>query len=350
MSASVFDHPWLSGLFRAPQIAPLWAAEAHLAHMRAYEIAWTEALAASGHVTAKTAEQAVATLTAWQPNWDGLRQGASQDGVVVPELVRQMRQGVDDPKVVHTGATSQDVIDTVLALTLKDVTAKICTDIEALIGQVDGLIDQFGDRSLMARTRMQAALPTQVRHRLLGWRDGLGTALEQARAQAIPLQIGGAVGDGQALGNDASAIATHMAAALSLPCPARTWQSDRSAIVAYGAWLMQVTGVLGKMGQDICLMAQQGVDEITLSGGGGSSAMPHKMNPVQAELLVTLARYTAGQSGLLGQAMVHEQERSGAAWALEWMVLPPMTMAAGSATHTAQALLSSVTNLGTEPR
>ena len=96
-------------------------------------------------------------------------------------------------------------------------------------------------------------------------------------------------------------------------------------------------------------MAQQGVDEVTLSGAGGSSEMPHKQNPVSAELLVTLARYVAGQQGLLAQAMVHEQERSGAAWALEWMTLPAMCEAAGAALSHGGKLLGSVTRLGAAP-
>lgn len=93
-------------------------------------------------------------------------------------------------------------------------------------------------------------------------------------------------------------------------------------------------------------MAQQGVDEVSLSKGGGSSAMPHKVNPVQAELLGTLGRSVAGQCGVLGQVMIHEQERSGAAWMLEWMVLPPMTMAVGCATGAALKALRSIDRIG----
>ena len=118
--------------------------------------------------------------------------------------------------------------------------------------------------------------------------------------------------------------------------------------MAEAASLMSlITGTLGKMGQDICLMAQQGIDEIALAGGGGSSAMPHKQNPVLAEVLVTLARYNAVQLSGLHHAMLHEQERSGAAWALEWMLLPQMVQATGRALVVATDVASQITSIGT---
>lgn len=93
-------------------------------------------------------------------------------------------------------------------------------------------------------------------------------------------------------------------------------------------------------------MSQQGIDEITMSGGGGSSAMTHKQNPILAEAMVSLARFVAGQQGVLAQAMIHEQERSGTAWALEWLTVPAMAEAAGASLRHAERLMSSVTRIG----
>lgn len=74
--------------------------------------------------------------------------------------------------------------------------------------------------------------------------------------------------------------------------------------------------------------------------------MAHKQNPVRAEVLVTLARFNAVQVSGLHQSLVHEQERSGAAWTLEWMILPQMLNATGTALLHAEALLGSIKRIG----
>jgi 3-carboxy-cis,cis-muconate cycloisomerase len=74
--------------------------------------------------------------------------------------------------------------------------------------------------------------------------------------------------------------------------------------------------------------------------------MAHKQNPVAAEALVALSRYTAVQLSGMQLAMVHEQERSGAAWTLEWLVLPGIVMAAGAGLRLAGELAFNISALG----
>lgn len=201
----------------------------------------------------------------------------------------------------------------------------------------------------MGRTRMQAALPMTLADRCLTWTaplDGHRERLAQIRPRIAQLQLGGPVGDRTTFAPFAAEIAAHMATALNLNNPPAAWHSMREGIVDYANLLSLISGSIGKFGQDICLMAQQGIDEVTLSDSGASSAMPHKQNPILAELLVTLARFNATQIAGMHHALVHEQERSGAAWALEWMILPQMAQTTARSLSAATELCAKVTSLG----
>ncbi|SNR44527.1 3-carboxy-cis,cis-muconate cycloisomerase [Paracoccus sediminis] len=343
----VFDHPWLGGLFADPDMAALWSPDAQLAGMRAFEAAFSRALGGAGAPHAEAAAQAIEAVAF---DMGDLRAGTGRDGVVVPRLVRQMKAAAGDAAgTVHTGATSQDVIDTATAMAMRDTLALIDARLGTLADALQGLDTRFGARPLMGRTRMQAATEITAADRIAPWLLPLSdhrARIAQARPRIARLQLGGASGDRADLGDRADAVAADMAGALRLENPPRAWHAMRDGVAEFAGLLSLVSGTLGKMGQDIALMAQQGIGEIELSGGGASSAMAHKQNPVLAELLVTLARFNAGQLGLIHQALIHEQERSGAAWALEWMVLPQMAQATGRALTAATALVDQIRRIG----
>ena len=159
------------------------------------------------------------------------------------------------------------------------------------------------------------------------------------------MQLGGAVGTRGDFGEEGPQIAAQIAKELTL-IDGPVWHTDRSGVAAYAGCLSLITGSLGKIGQDVALMAQQGIDDVTLTVGGGSSAMPHKSNPVLAELLMTLARFNATQLSGVHHALVHEQERSGAAWMLEWMILPQMSVTTARALTASQALCAQIRAVG----
>ena len=329
-------------------IAAEFGAAAFTGRMLAFEAAWTRGLEAAGLVTPEDAAEALSAIAAYSGSAPG--SGSERDGLPVPALVAALRQGLSEggARAIHTGATSQDVIDTAMVLTLLAVAARTAQRLQQVHAQVEGLRARFGDRALVARTRMQAALPATVSLRLSAWARPLGdhlTRLGHLRDDLARVQIGGAIGTRDAPEGRGATVAAEAAAALGLGL-GPVWQADRSAMVGFGHWLALVAGTLGKIGQDVLLMAQQGVDEIELSGGGGSSAMPHKHNPVGAEAMVALARFVGAQQGLLAQAMLHEQERSGTAWALEWLTLPAMAEACGASLRHAERLLAAVERIG----
>ncbi|AXI48414.1 3-carboxy-cis,cis-muconate cycloisomerase [Sulfitobacter sp. SK012] len=349
--SNAFTRTGLFGqLFQDGEVADAFSAEIFVSRMITFERAWTQALARVGVVDQASESAALAAIDAFTPDFSGLSAASDVDGLPLPNLVSQLRAGMPEPvqKAVHTGTTSQDVIDTAMIMTCQHLLSVFAARGAAILVQLDGLDDAFGNNAMMGRTRMQAALPITVHDRLRIWRGPLAQQLHALTVlieQSRVLQAGGAVGLRDKPQAQADAVATHVADTLGLKV-VPLWHADRSAILDLGNWLVKTAGLLGKLGQDIALMAQQGVDEVALEGAGGSSAMPHKQNPIRAEALVTLGRFVAGQQGVLGQSMIHEQERSGAAWALEWMTLPLMFEATGASLNNAAVLLSQIRRLG----
>ncbi|WP_343038492.1 3-carboxy-cis,cis-muconate cycloisomerase [Microvirga arsenatis] len=332
------------------EVGALFSNEAELAAMLRVEAALAEAEAGAGLISHEAARRIAESCRSFRPDWEKLASGLSRDGVIIPELVRQLRVAVgeDHAGAVHLGATSQDIIDTALVLRLKSAIEILGRRLSRLIQSLAAVRARDGSLRLIAHTRMQQALPFTAADKIETWIAPLERHREALQAFAprlLVLQLGGPIGTRGELKGHGDAVAGAMAEILELGVAA-SWHSQRDRIGEFAALLSLLTGTLGKMGQDIALMAQNEVGEVRLAGGGGSSAMPHKANPVQAEILVSLARFNAGLLGTLHQALVHENERSGAAWTLEWMVLPQMAVSAGAALNRAIALVEALTITG----
>jgi len=344
MSVSPFDDPILSGLLGDAELADLFTPRAVLGGIVAFETALADAESSEGIVPADAAKEIDAKLAGIELDHDELTKGTARDGVVVPSLLRQWRAGLSDTarEWLHFGATSQDAIDSSLSLRLAAAITILRKRLETLLLALDTLERRDGALETMAHTRMQAAIPVPASRKILSWRDPLARnldRLEPVAADLALLHFGGAAGTLEKLGGKGPAVGERMAARLGLALPARPRHSERDGIAAFASWLSLVSGSLGKLGHDVCLLAQSEVAEVAIAGGGGSSAMPHKSNPVGAETLVALARFNATMLGGMHQSLVHENERSGAAWALEWMILPQMVVATGAALGSADTLV-----------
>lgn len=351
MTTDVFSHAWLSGLFGDEEMAEILSAERTLSHMVAFEAAYVRALGQVGLANDVQASSAAVAIEKATIEIENLKLGTGKDGVVVPALIREIRASAPSElhAIIHKGLTSQDVIDTSLVLTLKEASRVLATRQLALIQELEGLAAKVSGHRMTGRTRMQAAVEIDVSDRVRSWLSPLkvhADRLEQLTPQLMSCQFGGAAGDRAFWKDKADYVEQALCELLELNVAGESWHSQRGRIAEFASWLALVTGSLGKMGQDIALMAQQGIDEIKIEGGGGSSAMPHKQNPVQAEVLVSLSHYNATQISGIHLSMVHEQERSGAAWTLEWMILPQMLKTTAVAQQTALDLVKSIRKIG----
>lgn len=342
---------WLQALAGDAEVAARLDDAAQIADMLRIEALYSRASGRAGKVPAELGEAAAKAIEAVTIDHDRLMQAAARDGVPVPDLVAQIKEQTPDEMhaAIHKGLTSQDVTDTAFVLAAKDILESFEDLIGSVVAACDDLDARFGSRDMMGRTRMQAALPIEVSHRVGQWRAPFADHLRrltELRPRLLVLQLAGPVGTAESFDGFAEEIARDMSKHLGLGVPPTPWHTRRDTCAELASWLALVIGSLGKIGADIALMAQQGVDDVTLKGGGASSAMAHKSNPVSAEVLMALARDTALQQAGMTLAMEHEQERSGTAWTLEWLVLPRLMENTGAALKTALHVLGNVNSLG----
>ena len=155
--------------------------------------------------------------------------------------------------------------------------------------------------------------------------------------------MSGAAGTGAAYGPKALELREKLADALRLGRRETSWHSVRNGIAGLSAWCTQISASLAKMAEDLLLMSQSGVAEITLGETGGSSTMPQKQNPVQPSLLSALARGVIGANTTVQGAAIHRQQRDMAAWMSEWVALGQVLMATGRGLTVAEQLLQQIT-------
>ena len=353
MSLTPFEHPVLAAWTGdvATQAAFSWEAEA--AGLMAF---WRALAGAAGDAGAMPAGEAEALADALRgidlPPADALVDRVQTDGMVVPGLVAALRARL--PEAVrarlHQGATSQDALDTGLMLRLRDLLRWQADRLDALDAAWAAKATPMENRPLMAVTRLRDALPITVGDRVASWRAGLGGAAAACRAaaDAAPVSLAGPVGTLGGFGDAGPAVRAGLARRLALADPGRSWHVDRAPAMAAASGLERAARALGKVGLDLGLMAQDAVAAATIRGGS-SSAMAHKVNPVDAELCVAAARHAAAMLGAMAGAGLHELERSGAAWTQEWMALPQLAGAAGAALVAGERLVDAVESLGQDP-
>jgi len=301
---------------------------AYVQAMLDFESALARAQADAGAIPARAGAVIAAACDAREFDVDAIVAEGARVGTVAIPLVKALTAAVaqvdaDAALVVHWGGTTQDVLDTAQVLVTRRALALVDRDLSTLVAALLRLAQAQGDAPLLGRTLMQPAQVISLGFKLAGWIAPLVRAQERLRlagASALQLQLGGAVGTRAALGAHGDAVAAGMAALLDLRLPPAAWHTQRDELVTLGCELGVLAGSLGKIGKDIALMAQGEVGELAEPSGGGrggSSAMPHKRNPVAAMNALAGAVRAPQRVAALLAAMPQEHERGLGNWQAE---------------------------------
>jgi 3-carboxy-cis,cis-muconate cycloisomerase len=328
-------------LFTDEEISRLLSDDAVVRALIEVEIALARAEARVGVISAKAAEH-IAKASADKVDVAVLAKGTVRSGFPIIALVQELRKqvGSDAAPFVHWGATTQDIMDTACVLQLRVVTKALRARLGEIARHLSVLADSHRDTILAGRTHGQQALPITFGLKVASWLAPLVRhveRLEELLPRLLVVQFGGAAGTLAALSDKGVRVTEELAKELKLDVPVMPWHAQRDSLVEFAGWLSLVTGSLGKMAQDIILMAQSEVGEVGESaeaGRGGSSTMPQKSNPVTSELIVAAARTNASLLSALHQAQIQEHERATHGWQVEWLTLPQMiTLTGGALKH-----------------
>ena len=329
-------------MFSTPEMTAVFSDTAHLAALLSFQAALARALAQCGLAPRRCADAIVAACRADAFSISALAAAGARGGSVVIPLVKALTEHVakaspEAAGFVHLGATSQDVIDTALVLQMRRGCDLLESELSALQGAVGRLAREHGDTIMLGRTLLQPGLPMTFGLKAAGWLGALdrcAARLAQARADALVLQFGGAVGTLSALGARGLDVAEALAADLALPLPPAPWHTGHDAFAALACDIAILVGALGKISRDIALMMQFEVGEVAEPGGagrGGSSTMPHKRNPTASMLALAAAHRAPGLAATMLNALPQEAERGLGNWQSEWVTAPQLFHAAASA-------------------
>ncbi|HEX5495337.1 MAG TPA: lyase family protein, partial [Mycobacteriales bacterium] len=271
--------------------------------------------------------------------------GAAGGNPVIP-LVRDLGGAVPEAARpwVHHGATSQDILDTALSLVARRALAPVLAAAGRAGDAAAGLAGAHRDTVMVGRTLGQQAAPTTFGLVAAGWLHGLdvSTAALGVARDRLAAQLGGPVGTLAALGPTGPDVLAGFATELGLAAPVLPWHTDRQRLLDLAAALGRVAAAAGKIAVDVVGLAQTEVAELAEGGAGrgGSSAMPHKANPVRAVLVASAARRVPALVSAMFSAGTHEHQRAAGGWHAEWETLPELVGAVGGAVaHTADLLV-----------
>ncbi len=300
------------------EMISLWTSEARLRRWRDVELAALE-----GMVEAKIApKEALADCLAKAGDFD------ANDVSRVDEIEKTTKHDViafltfmeervgPSARWLHFGMTSSDVLDTSLGMTLRDALDLILTGVDRAMAAVEKRAFEHKHTPMMGRSHGIHAEPITFGHKLAIWYDELRRAkvrLQHARETIAVGKISGAVGTFAHLPPTVEAFACKKLGLAPAPASSQVVQRDRHA--EYFNALALLGASIEKFAVEIRHLQRTEVreaEEPFTAGQKGSSAMPHKRNPILSENLTGLARLLRGyaMTALEDVALWHERDIS----------------------------------------
>jgi len=324
------DGAVLGALYGSDAMRAVMGEHAFLSRMLEVEAALARAQARLGLIPAEAATAITAAARVEMLDLPALAKATRNTGYPVLGLVRQLSAaaGAEAGRWTHWGATTQDIMDTALALMLRDAFALLARDLDRTIAGLALQAARHRDLVMAGRTHLQHALPVTFGYKCAVWLApllGMRERLDQLRPRVLRVQFGGAAGTLASLGDRGLEVAAELARELDLAEPDLPWHVARDGIAEAVTWCGLLCGVLSKLATDVLLLMQTEVAEVFephAPGRGGSSTMPQKRNPISCEYILAQSRGVHALVPQMLAAMANDHERGTGPWQSEVLALP----------------------------
>ena len=313
--------------YSLPAMADVWTDQARFEHMLRVEIATSRALARRGIVPAAAVVELEARARIDVARISEIERTTDHDVIA---FVSQVAETVGEHgRYLHFGLTSSDVVDTALALQCRAAAELLLAALDELIAAVAVLARAHAGTVMMGRTHSVHAEPITLGLKLSGWAFELDRDRARLRSAARGMTTGklsGPVGTYSQLAPDVEAEVMAELGLAADQASTQIVQRDRHA--AFLAAIAVTGGSIERFSIEVRNLQHTEIGELQepfRAGQKGSSAMPHKRNPILSERLSGLARLLRGYAlaGLEDQALWHERDISHSS--VERVVLPGAT-------------------------
>jgi 3-carboxy-cis,cis-muconate cycloisomerase len=345
MTFSALDSDLLGPLFASDAMRDVFSDRNRVAAMLRAEAALARAQAGLRLAPAELAA-AVEAILPDDLDLAALGRSTAIAGVPTIPFVKAVREKLPNEleRAFHKGATTQDIVDTALVLQMRDGFKLIESDLARIVKGLVRLARARRATVCVGRTYGQHAVPLTFGYKVAVWATGIAESaaeLPALRARALAASLGGPVGTLATFGDKGPALLEAFARELDLAAPPIASHALRGRMAETGAWMAVMIGALAKMATDVVHLMSTEVGEVAeahVPGRGGSSAMPHKLNPVGSTLIIAAHAAAKGHVTTLLEAIAASHERPPGLWHAEWLALPQLFGLASGALREAVAI------------
>lgn len=345
MTFSAIDSALLGPLFTTDAMRAVFSDRARIAAMLRTEAELARAEAKAG-IVARSLAPAIERITPEDLDMATLGREIEVSGIPVIPFAKAVEARLPEKLRgdFHFATTTQDIIDTALALQMAKAFDLIAAELDAILAGLIRLAARHRRTPCAGRTLGQHAAPVTFGYVAALWLAGIAevaAALPRVRDHVLVVSLSGPVGTLAGLGDKGPEVTATMARALGLGLPPVGYHVLRGRMVETGTWLAMLTGALAKMAADVSRLSMTEIGEVSeahVPGRGGSSAMPHKRNPVSSIVILAAHAGAKGHVTTLLDAMAAEFQRPVGLWHGEWHALPQLFGLASGALREARTL------------